>query len=76
MTSDNISPDAPPREKYVFKPRPGSSHHWALATLRFRISGAEVLDIGAGAGFVGRARGHQPSADFLILSSRRRVHER
>ncbi|MDR1190357.1 MAG: methyltransferase domain-containing protein [Verrucomicrobiales bacterium] len=55
MTSDNISPDAPLREKYVFKPRPGSSHHWALATLRSRISGAEVLDIGAGAGFVGRA---------------------
>lgn len=55
MTTDNISPDAPPRERYVFKPRPGSSHHWALATLRSRIAGAEVLDIGTGAGFVGLA---------------------
>lgn len=47
--------DAPAHERYRFKPLLGSSHSWALGKLKDEISGAALLDVGAGAGWLGQA---------------------
>jgi 2-polyprenyl-3-methyl-5-hydroxy-6-metoxy-1,4-benzoquinol methylase len=46
--------DAPPQERYLFKPFIGSSHLWALKQLASLSNDARVLDVGAGGGGIGR----------------------
>jgi SAM-dependent methyltransferase len=46
--------DAPAHQRYRFKPLLGSSHSWALRKLKDQVSGAALLDVGAGAGWLGQ----------------------
>jgi 2-polyprenyl-3-methyl-5-hydroxy-6-metoxy-1,4-benzoquinol methylase len=61
ISAVRLADDATPIEKYVFKPLPGSSHHWALTYFQGNsshetswVKGKKVLDIGAGGGGMGR----------------------
>ena len=51
--------NAPPQERYKFKPYPGSSHLWALAALEQFETDTRVLDIGSGSGALGQALGER-----------------
>lgn len=61
ISAVRLADDATPIEKYVFKPLPGSSHHWAMRYFQGNTpseissaKGKRVLDIGAGGGGMGR----------------------
>jgi SAM-dependent methyltransferase len=55
LKASEILSEAPPAERYLFKPFFGSSHHWALSLLKANSPGPRVLDIGPGGGGIGRA---------------------
>jgi 2-polyprenyl-3-methyl-5-hydroxy-6-metoxy-1,4-benzoquinol methylase len=61
ISAVRLADDATPLEKYVFKPLPGSSHHWAVSYFKgdslqetTKVKGKKILDIGAGGGGMGR----------------------
>ncbi len=53
-SASKIDVNSTAHERYVFKPKIGSSHHWALKHLANITLGQRVLDIGPGSGFAGK----------------------
>jgi SAM-dependent methyltransferase len=72
--AQKLSFEAPPQERYLFKPSVGSSHSWALGQLTGSVHGRRVLDIGAGGGGIGARLKPEAPAQLVAVEIDLRAH--